>query len=41
MERSQIINLIEKDAFFDQSGVWYIDGRQKEIMTILRVQTKQ
>lgn len=33
--------MLEEDAFFDESGVWYIDGRQKEIMTIPRVSAKQ
>ncbi len=33
--------MLEEDAFFDESGVWYIDGRQKEIMTIPRVPAKQ
>ncbi len=33
--------MLEEDAFFDESGVWYIDGRQKQIMTIPRVPAKQ
>lgn len=33
--------MLEEEAFFDESGVWYIDGRQKEIMTIPRVPAKQ
>ncbi|MBO6523572.1 MAG: M24 family metallopeptidase [Balneolaceae bacterium] len=33
--------MLEEDAFFDESGVWYIDGRQREIMTIPRVAAKQ
>ncbi len=33
--------MLEEDAFFDETGVWYIDGRQKEIMTIPRVRAKQ
>jgi Xaa-Pro aminopeptidase len=33
--------MLEEDAFFDETGVWYIDGRQKEIMTITRVPAKQ
>lgn len=33
--------MLEEDAFFDESGVWYIDGRQREIMTIPRVPAKQ
>ncbi|SMO83335.1 M24 family metallopeptidase [Gracilimonas mengyeensis] len=33
--------MLEEDAFFDSSGVWYIDGRQREIMTIPRVPAKQ
>lgn len=32
---------LEEDAFFDKTGVWYIDGRQKEIMMIPRVPAKQ
>jgi len=33
--------MLEEDAFFDSTGVWYIDGRQREIMTIPRVAAKQ
>ena len=33
--------MLEEDAFFDESGVWYIDGRQREIMTIPRIPAKQ
>ncbi len=33
--------MLEEDAYFDSSGVWYIDGRQKEIMTIPRMPAKQ
>ncbi|WP_428235260.1 M24 family metallopeptidase [Gracilimonas sp.] len=33
--------MLEEDAFFDDSGVWYIDGRQREIMMIPRVPAKQ
>lgn len=33
--------MLEEDAFFDKTGVWYIDGRQKEIMIIPRVPAKQ
>lgn len=33
--------MLEEDAFFDETGVWYIDGRQKEIMTIPRIPAKQ
>jgi Xaa-Pro aminopeptidase len=33
--------MLEEDAFFDETGVWYIDGRQREIMTIPRVPAKQ
>ncbi|MFN1835166.1 M24 family metallopeptidase [Balneola sp. MJW-20] len=33
--------MLEEDAYFDSSGVWYIDGRQKEIMTIPRIPAKQ
>jgi Xaa-Pro aminopeptidase len=29
--------MLEEDAYFDSTGVWYIDGRQKEIMTIPRI----
>lgn len=28
--------MLEEEAFFDKSGVWYMDGRQTEIMTIPR-----
>lgn len=28
--------MLEEEAFFDKTGVWYIDGRQNEIMTIPR-----
>ncbi|MAB67587.1 MAG: Xaa-Pro aminopeptidase [Bacteroidetes bacterium] len=33
--------MLEEDAFFDETGVWYIDGRQKQIMMIPRVPAKQ
>ncbi|MCG8372002.1 MAG: aminopeptidase P family protein [Balneolales bacterium] len=33
--------MLEEDAFFDETGVWYIDGRQREIMTIPRIPAKQ
>lgn len=33
--------MLEEDAFFDKTGVWYIDGRQKEIMMIPRIPAKQ
>lgn len=33
--------MLEEEAFFDKSGVWYIDGRQKEIMTIPRIPARQ
>ena len=33
--------MLEEDAFFDSTGVWYINGRQKEIMTIPRIPAKQ
>ncbi len=33
--------MLEEDAFFDETGVWYIDGRQKEIMMIPRIAAKQ
>ncbi len=32
--------MLEENAFFDETGVWYIDGRQREIMTIPRVPAK-
>lgn len=28
--------MLEEDAYFDKTGVWYIDGRQTEIMVIPR-----
>ncbi|MFY0592034.1 M24 family metallopeptidase [Roseivirga sp.] len=33
--------MLEEEAFFDKTGVWYIDGRQTEIMTIPRIPAKQ
>jgi len=33
--------MLEEDAYFDKTGVWYIDGRQKEIMMIPRIPAKQ
>jgi hypothetical protein len=33
--------MLEEDAYFDITGLWYIDGRQKEIMTIPRTAAKQ
>ncbi|MFP8490281.1 M24 family metallopeptidase [Gracilimonas sp. Q87] len=33
--------MLEEDAYLDSTGVWYIDGRQKEIMTIPRIPAKQ
>ncbi len=33
--------MLEEDAYFDETGVWYIDGRQKEIMTIPRTAAQQ
>ncbi|MTI88957.1 MAG: aminopeptidase P family protein [Balneolaceae bacterium] len=33
--------MLEEDAFFDSTGVWYIDGRQREIMTIPRIPARQ
>jgi len=33
--------MLEEDAYFDSSGVWYIDGRQRNIMTIPRLPSKQ
>tara|TARA_R110001592_G_scaffold60320_4_gene183347 strand:- start:1170 stop:2522 length:1353 start_codon:yes stop_codon:yes gene_type:complete len=32
--KKEIRIMLEEEAFFDKSGVWYIDGRQNEIMTI-------
>ncbi|RNC79544.1 MAG: M24 family metallopeptidase [Balneola sp.] len=29
--------MLEEDAFFDETGVWYLDGRQREIFTIPRI----
>lgn len=33
--------MLEEDAFFDSTGVWYIDGRQRDIMMIPRIPSKQ
>jgi len=33
--------MLEEDAYFDESGVWYIDGRQLEIMTIPRIPARE
>ena len=33
--------MLEEEGFFDSSGVWYIDGRQKELLTIPRVPARQ
>lgn len=33
--------MLEEEAFFDKSGVWYIDGRQTEILTIPKIAAKQ
>lgn len=33
--------MLEEDGYFDRTGHWYIDGRQREIMTIPRVPAKQ
>jgi Xaa-Pro aminopeptidase len=33
--------MLEEDAYFDSTGVWYIDGRQREIMTIPRTPAEQ
>lgn len=33
--------MLEEDAFFDETGVWYLDGRQREIFTIPRVPAQQ
>ncbi|MEP2448405.1 MAG: M24 family metallopeptidase [Balneola sp.] len=33
--------MLEEDAYFDKTGVWYINGRQKEIMMVPRVAAKQ
>jgi len=35
--KKEIRIMLEEEAFFDKSGVWYIDGRQNEIMTIPRI----
>lgn len=35
--KKEIRIMLEEEAFFDKSGVWYIDGRQNEIMTIPRL----
>ena len=35
--KKEIRIMLEEEAFFDKSGVWYIDGRQNEIMSIPRV----
>lgn len=32
--------MLEEDAFFDESGVWYIDGRQTELILVPRVPAK-
>ncbi|WP_323755994.1 M24 family metallopeptidase [Roseivirga sp.] len=34
--QKEIRIMLEEEAFFDKSGVWYIDGRQNEILTIPR-----
>jgi Xaa-Pro aminopeptidase len=33
--------MLEEDAYFDERGVWYLDGRQKSILTIPRVAATQ
>ena len=33
--------MLEEDAYFDERGVWYLDGRQKSILTIPRVAARQ
>ena len=33
--------MLEEEAFFDKTGVWYIDGRQTEILTIPKIAAKQ
>ncbi|MEX0608361.1 MAG: M24 family metallopeptidase [Balneolaceae bacterium] len=33
--------MLEEEAFFDSTGVWYIDGRQREIMMIPREPAEQ
>ncbi|WP_339699557.1 M24 family metallopeptidase [uncultured Roseivirga sp.] len=38
--KKEIRIMLEEEAFFDKSGVWYIDGRQNEIMSIPRVPAK-
>ena len=35
--KKEIRIMLEEEAYFDKSGVWYIDGRQNEIMTIPRI----
>lgn len=32
--------MLEEDAFFDESGVWYIDGRQTELITVPKTPAK-
>ncbi|MGW8123165.1 M24 family metallopeptidase [Roseivirga echinicomitans] len=38
--QKEIRIMLEEEAFFDKSGVRYIDGRQTEIMTIPRIPAK-
>lgn len=38
--QKEIRIMLEEEAFFDKSGVRYIDGRQNEIMTIPRIPAK-
>ncbi|WP_339607661.1 M24 family metallopeptidase [uncultured Roseivirga sp.] len=38
--KKEIRIMLEEEAFFDKSGVWYIDGRQNEIMSIPRIPAK-
>ncbi|MEP2789918.1 MAG: Xaa-Pro aminopeptidase, partial [Kangiellaceae bacterium] len=28
--------MLEEDAFFDDSGVWYLDGRQEDLLLIVK-----
>ena len=33
--KKEIRIMLEEDAFFDKTGVWYLDGRQKDFLLIL------
>lgn len=39
--QKEIRIMLEEDAYFDERGVWYLDGRQKSILTIPRVAATQ